>query len=147
MIEKTKSERGYAGTGRLIHRILHTLSGVYPINSRFVNSDEWDSPGLSLYVLCVCIPNVSLQSSTRIIMCTGVVFVRLRMLLSSGTVSRCHFALSLFVHSCSAAPSTEEIDFVLLILDKIASPSLDTIEHLLDSAGHWDNVASNDFCR
>ena len=45
MIEKTRSERGYAGTGRLIHRIMHTLVGVYPINSRFVNSDEWENPG------------------------------------------------------------------------------------------------------
>ena len=45
MIEKTKSERGYAGTGRLLHRIMHTLVGVYPINSRFVNSDEWDDSG------------------------------------------------------------------------------------------------------
>ena len=45
MIERTKSERGYAGTGRLIHRIMHTLVGVYPIDSRFVNSDEWDDPG------------------------------------------------------------------------------------------------------
>lgn len=45
MIERTKSERGYAGTGRLIHRIMHTLVGVYPIDSRFVNSDEWEDPG------------------------------------------------------------------------------------------------------
>ena len=46
MMEKTKSERGYAGTGRLLHRILHTLVGVYPINARFVNSDEWDDGGV-----------------------------------------------------------------------------------------------------
>ena len=45
LIDKTKSERGYSGTGRLIHRILHTIAGVYPINTRFVNSDEWDDPG------------------------------------------------------------------------------------------------------
>ncbi|TDL28791.1 hypothetical protein BD410DRAFT_863415 [Rickenella mellea] len=43
LIEKTKSERGYNSSGRLISRILNTLSGVYPLNSRFVNSDEWDS--------------------------------------------------------------------------------------------------------
>ncbi|KAL5534546.1 hypothetical protein ACEPAG_1009 [Sanghuangporus baumii] len=43
LIDKTKSERGFSGTGRLILRLLHTLSGVYPVNSRFVNSDEWQS--------------------------------------------------------------------------------------------------------
>ncbi|KAF8922284.1 armadillo-type protein [Mucidula mucida] len=43
LVEKSKSERGYSGTGRLIGRILHTLVGIYPINSRFVNSDEWAS--------------------------------------------------------------------------------------------------------
>ncbi|TCD70651.1 hypothetical protein EIP91_002372 [Steccherinum ochraceum] len=44
LIDKTKSERGYTGTGRLINRILHTIAGVYPVNARFVNADEWDSP-------------------------------------------------------------------------------------------------------
>ena len=45
LIDKTKSERGYSGTGRLLHRILHTVAAVYPTNARFVNSDEWDDPG------------------------------------------------------------------------------------------------------
>ncbi|KAK7468647.1 Proteasome activator BLM10 [Stygiomarasmius scandens] len=44
LTDKTKSERGYSGTGQLITRVLYTLTGVYPTNSRFVNSDEWDSP-------------------------------------------------------------------------------------------------------
>ncbi len=44
-------------------------------------------------------------------------------------------------------PSKEEIDFVLEILDKIASPSLDRIDTLLDTAGKWDSVKRNDFCR
>lgn len=47
LADKTKSERGYAGTGRLIHRILHTLSAIYPINARLANADEWDDPGKS----------------------------------------------------------------------------------------------------
>jgi proteasome activator subunit 4 len=47
LIDKTKGERGYTGTGRLVHRILHTIAGVYPINARFVNSDEWNDPGMS----------------------------------------------------------------------------------------------------
>ena len=44
-------------------------------------------------------------------------------------------------------PSAEEVEFVLEILDKIASPALDKIEGLLDSAGRWDSIARNDFCR
>ena len=45
LIDKTKSERGYSGTGHLLTRVLHTLSGVYPINSRFVNGSDWENPG------------------------------------------------------------------------------------------------------
>jgi hypothetical protein len=45
--DKAFSERGYSGTGRLINRVLSTLVGVYPLNARFVNTDEWNSEGLS----------------------------------------------------------------------------------------------------
>ena len=45
LVDKTKSERGYSGTGRLITRLLNTISAAYPINSRFVNSDEWNDEG------------------------------------------------------------------------------------------------------
>ncbi len=45
LVEKTKSERGFSSAGRLITRVLHTLSGVYPLNCRFVNLDEWNSEG------------------------------------------------------------------------------------------------------
>ncbi|KAF7339947.1 hypothetical protein MVEN_01912400 [Mycena venus] len=31
LVEKTKGERGYSGTGRLLSRLLHNLAGVYPI--------------------------------------------------------------------------------------------------------------------
>ncbi|CAA7258771.1 unnamed protein product [Cyclocybe aegerita] len=44
LVEKTKSERGYTGTGRLITRILGTIGGVYPLNTRFVNTKEWEDP-------------------------------------------------------------------------------------------------------
>jgi proteasome activator subunit 4 len=46
LADKTFSERGYSGTGRLINRVLSTLVGVYPLNARFVNTDEWNSEGL-----------------------------------------------------------------------------------------------------
>ncbi|KAI9462941.1 hypothetical protein F5148DRAFT_1212253 [Russula earlei] len=45
LVDKTFSERGYSSTGRLIHRVLNTLVGVYPLNARFVNTDEWNSEG------------------------------------------------------------------------------------------------------
>lgn len=47
----------------------------------------------------------------------------------------------------SLVPSPEEVDFVLEILDRVANPALDKLEELLSTAGHWDNVARNDFCR
>lgn len=49
LIDKTKSERGYSSAGRLLTRLLHTLSGVYPLNSRFVNTSEWESEGKLVY--------------------------------------------------------------------------------------------------
>jgi proteasome activator subunit 4 len=48
LVEKTKSERGYTGTGRLITRTLHTLAGVYPLSGHFVNDDEWEDPSKEL---------------------------------------------------------------------------------------------------
>ncbi|KAG6889358.1 hypothetical protein C0995_001423 [Termitomyces sp. Mi166 len=47
LVDKTKSERGYTSTGRLITRTLHTLAETYPTNSRFVNSDVWDDPAFN----------------------------------------------------------------------------------------------------
>lgn len=44
-------------------------------------------------------------------------------------------------------PNQEEIEFVLDVLDKIAAPALDKVEALLKTAGKWDSVARNDFCR
>jgi proteasome activator subunit 4 len=45
LIDKTMSERGYSSTGRLLTRVIRSLSEIYPLTSRFVNTDEWDSPG------------------------------------------------------------------------------------------------------
>lgn len=45
LIDGTKSERGFTGTGRLITRLLHTVSAIYSTNNRLVNAAEWDSPG------------------------------------------------------------------------------------------------------
>ncbi|KAF7320019.1 hypothetical protein MKEN_00785900 [Mycena kentingensis (nom. inval.)] len=46
LVDKTMGERGYSGTGRLVSRILHNVAGVYPINSRFLNTAEWQDPAL-----------------------------------------------------------------------------------------------------
>lgn len=51
LIEKTKSERGFSGSGRLVQRLMHTLCGVYPTNSRLVNTDEWESEGISMELI------------------------------------------------------------------------------------------------
>jgi proteasome activator subunit 4 len=45
LVDKTKSERGYTLTGRLLTRILHVLSSVHVLNSRFMNTKEWNDPG------------------------------------------------------------------------------------------------------
>ncbi|KAG2062138.1 hypothetical protein BDR06DRAFT_978583 [Suillus hirtellus] len=44
-------------------------------------------------------------------------------------------------------PSTEEVQFILDILDRVAAPALDKIETLARSTQHWDEVVRNDFCR
>ncbi|KAG1757297.1 hypothetical protein EDB19DRAFT_1924203 [Suillus lakei] len=44
-------------------------------------------------------------------------------------------------------PSTEEVQFILDILDRVAAPALDKIETLARSTEHWDEVVRNDFCR
>jgi len=65
-VEKTKSERGYNSAGRLITRILSTISSVYPLNSRFVNTEEWDNPGLFYVAIVLRYSNCPrLQQGTR----------------------------------------------------------------------------------
>ncbi|TFY56124.1 hypothetical protein EVJ58_g7830 [Rhodofomes roseus] len=44
LVERTKSERGYSSTGRLLNRVLSTLTSIYPVNSRCVNTKEWNKP-------------------------------------------------------------------------------------------------------
>lgn len=48
LIEKTKSKRGYSTIGGIVSHLLSTLTGIYPLNTRFVNSDEWESLGQNL---------------------------------------------------------------------------------------------------
>ncbi|KAJ2928817.1 hypothetical protein H1R20_g8194, partial [Candolleomyces eurysporus] len=42
LVDKTKTERGYTSTGRLITRILGAINSIYALSSRFVNDDEWN---------------------------------------------------------------------------------------------------------
>ncbi|KAH9947705.1 ARM repeat-containing protein [Amylocystis lapponica] len=113
LIDKTKSERGYSGTGRLVNRIMHTMSTVYPVNARFVNGDVWDDPAFD----------------QNHISQWGKFYEPETVKIEWHVQSR------------------EEIDFILELLDQIASPALDKIETLLETAGKWDGVARNDFCR
>ncbi|KAG8908485.1 hypothetical protein FRB99_005843 [Tulasnella sp. 403] len=41
---KTLSKRGFSYTGKLLYSLLATLTDIYPVESRFVNPDQWDSP-------------------------------------------------------------------------------------------------------
>jgi proteasome activator subunit 4 len=43
---KTFSKRGYTWTGRLLSSVLLTLTHTYPTENKFVNPEEWSSPGL-----------------------------------------------------------------------------------------------------
>ena len=47
----------------------------------------------------------------------------------------------------STVPSENEIALVFDVLDLVVSPALDKVEGLLQTAGSWDNIARNDFCR
>jgi hypothetical protein len=87
LTEKTFSERGYSGTGRLIQRVLNTLVGVYPLNARFVNTDVWNSEGM--YFRLIVSPvwlREATQVSTGIITRFGGNYIGSRMLRSSGMV-------------------------------------------------------------
>lgn len=66
LVEKTLSERGYGGSARLIARIMATLTGVYPLDSRFVNTDEWNDPGTRVIVTIVAVFYRSSRSLSRI---------------------------------------------------------------------------------
>lgn len=52
-----------------------------------------------------------------------------------------------YLNRVFVVPTSGDVDFILEILDNIGSPLLDKIEKLMESAGKWDNVARNDFCR
>ncbi|KAH9921997.1 uncharacterized protein BXZ73DRAFT_91690 [Epithele typhae] len=41
---KTFSKRGYSSSGKLLSSMLLTLSHTYPLENKFVNPAEWDSP-------------------------------------------------------------------------------------------------------
>jgi proteasome activator subunit 4 len=47
LVDKTRSERGYSSTCRLITRVAHTLSGIYPLNSQFINTEQWEGEDLN----------------------------------------------------------------------------------------------------
>lgn len=46
----------------------------------------------------------------------------------------------------SPVPNDGEIEFILDLMDTVISPTLDTVEKILDLPT-WDEVARNDFCR
>lgn len=46
---KTYSKRGYSWTGKLLSSTLLTLTHTYPLETKFVNPDEWNSEGIAIY--------------------------------------------------------------------------------------------------
>ncbi|QRW00399.1 proteasome activator complex subunit 4 [Ceratobasidium sp. AG-Ba] len=42
LVQHCYNERGYSSTGRIMAKIMHTLSSVYPLNSYFLNSEDWN---------------------------------------------------------------------------------------------------------
>ncbi|KAJ3807112.1 hypothetical protein F5876DRAFT_90743 [Lentinula aff. lateritia] len=113
LVDKTRNERGYTGTGHLITRVLHTLAGVYPHDSRFVNASEWNDAEFER--------DHNLQWGK--------------------------FYKPQDVEIEWHIPSEPEIDFVLQILDEVATPTLARIGQLLVRVPSWDNADRNDFCR
>ncbi|KAF5384731.1 hypothetical protein D9757_006213 [Collybiopsis confluens] len=113
LVDMTKNERGYSGTGLLITRVLHTLVGVYPYNSRFVNTSEWNDPVFD----------------------------------HDHNLHWGKFCNAQNVQVDWHVPSDPEIDFVLQILDEVATPTMLKIEQLLERVSSWDNADRNDFCR
>ncbi|KAG8737973.1 hypothetical protein FRC10_007440 [Ceratobasidium sp. 414] len=41
LVQHCYNERGYSGTGRIISKIMHTLSSIYPLHSYFLNTEDW----------------------------------------------------------------------------------------------------------
>jgi hypothetical protein len=79
LVEKTKGERGYYLTGHLIAAILSTLGTIYTTQERFVDADEWESPGnfvMTFDFVPVIMPP---QSSIRITIRNGVNCINPRM--------------------------------------------------------------------
>lgn len=48
LIRDCKSERGFAFASRFLYAILRALIETYPSESRFLNPEEWSSPGVYL---------------------------------------------------------------------------------------------------
>jgi proteasome activator subunit 4 len=44
LVQHCYNERGYSGTGRIISKIMHTLTSIYPLHSYFLNTEDWYDP-------------------------------------------------------------------------------------------------------
>jgi hypothetical protein len=87
------------------------------------------------------------QNSIETITSTGAGCMKRKRSRSTGMV--CILYPSSLTCKMNSGPvaSSEEIDFVIKILDSVSGPALDKVESLLLSTDTWDNVARNDFCR
>lgn len=46
LVDKMYSKRGYQWASRLLYSIILACTNTYPLDDRFVNADEWNSPGM-----------------------------------------------------------------------------------------------------
>jgi hypothetical protein len=49
LVDKTYSKRGYQWASRMLYSILLACTNTYPLEDRFVNPDEWNSPGMVVH--------------------------------------------------------------------------------------------------
>lgn len=130
----------------MLARIINTVAGTYALNSRFVNTDQWESEGSS-----ALIPTHSAFDNVPD-------FDKIHNLhwghMYKPEEVRVEWHGELFLaisgDKCpqiSSVPTPEEIDFVLEILDKVISPCMSTLESLLETTPRWQTEDRNDFCR
>jgi hypothetical protein len=62
LVDKTFSKRGYQWASRLLYSIILACTNTYPLDDRFVNADEWNSPG----VLVSSFPESILTRNSRV---------------------------------------------------------------------------------
>jgi proteasome activator subunit 4 len=143
LIDNTRSERGYSSVGRLLTRLLHTLIGVYPLNSRFVNTAEWENEGEISGTIYLRANETTAFANDHNLQWGKFYEPEQVQVEWHGKDIQMDDTPLMY----SPVPSDDEIAFALDILDQIATPLLDRVESLTSNASSWNGADRNDFCR